>query len=131
MLAQKGTSVVQAQTETTSKAAPKESGPVYEVKPGKLRVTIDDRGSLESSDNSDVDRNVEGRTTIIKIVPEGTHVKKGEIICELDSASLRDQLVNQKIRTESAKANSQNAKLASEVAQLAVKEYTDGVLNQD
>ncbi len=28
--------------------------------------------------------------TIIKIAPEGTKVKKGEIICELDSAALRD-----------------------------------------
>ena len=40
-------------------------------------------------------------------------------------------MVNQRITTESAKANYQNAKLASEVAQLAVKEYTEGVLKQD
>ncbi len=131
LLAQKGTSGAQAQTEAKPKPAQAESGPVYEVKPGKLRVTVVDRGSLESSGNSDVYCNVEGRTTIIKIMPEGTKVKKGDLICELDSAALRDQLVNQRITTQAAKANYQNAELAREVAELAVKEYTDGVLTQD
>ena len=36
-------------------------------------------------------------------------------------------MVNQRIRTEAAKASYQNAKLAREVAELAVKEYTEGV----
>jgi HlyD family secretion protein len=58
-------------------------------------------------------------------------VKKGEVICELDSASLRDQLVNQRITTESAKANFQNAKLTREVAEIAVKEYVEGIYIQD
>ena len=44
-------------------------------------------------------------TTIILILPEGTRVKKGELVCELDSAALHDQLVNQKITTKSAEAN--------------------------
>ena len=39
------------------------------------------------------------------ILPEGTRVKKGELVCELDSAALSDQLTNQKITTESAEAN--------------------------
>ena len=44
-------------------------------------------------------------TTIIRITPEGTRVKKGEIVCELDSAALKDQLINQRITTKSAEAN--------------------------
>ncbi len=131
LLAQKGTSGAQAQTEAKSKSAPGEGGLVYEVKPGKLRVTIFDRGSLESSRNSDLYSNVEGQTTIIQLVPEGTKVTKGDLICKLDSAALRDRLVNQRITTEAAKATYQNAKLASEVADLAVKEYTEGILNQE
>src|SRR5262249_48031591 len=70
-------------------------------------------------------------TTIIFIVPEGTRVKKGDRVCELDSASLRDQLVNQRITTKSAEANFQNAKLTREVAEIAVVEYEEGIYKQD
>ncbi len=53
-------------------------------------------------------------------------VKKGDIVCELDAAALRDQLTNQRIATQGAEAAYQNAKLAREIAQLAVKEYQEG-----
>src|SRR5262249_10354106 len=89
------------------------------------------RGSLESSKNEDVYCEVEGGTTIIKIVPEGQKVKKGELLCELDSASLRDQQVNQKITTKSAEANFLNAKLTREVAEISVTEYKEGIFVQD
>ena len=31
-------------------------------------------------------------------------MKKGDLVCELDSAALRDQLTNQKITTQSARS---------------------------
>ncbi len=65
------------------------------------------------------------------IKPEGTPVKKGEIVCQLDSAALKDQLVNQKITTKSAEANHENAKLTREVAEIAVVEYEEGIFKQD
>ena len=74
---------------------------------------------------------VEGQTLIISILPEGTKVKKGDLVCELDSAVLKDQLTNQKITTQAAEAAYQNARLAREVAQIAVKEYREGIYLQD
>ena len=50
---------------------------------------------------------------------------------ELDSAPLRDQLINQRITTKSAEANFQNAKLTREVAEIAVVEYEQGIYIQD
>ena len=47
-------------------------------------------------------------------------VKKGQIVCRLDSAGLQDQLVNQKITVKAAEASYENAKLAREVAEIAV-----------
>ena len=90
-----------------------------------------EKGSLESSKNEDAYCLVEGQTTIIMIKPEGTPVKKGELVCELDSAALKDQLVNQKITTKSAEANYENAKLTREVAEIAVVEYEEGIYKQD
>jgi hypothetical protein len=45
--------------------------------------------------------------------------------------NLRDQYVNQRITTESAKANFENAKLTREVAEIAVLEYEEGIFIQD
>ncbi len=103
----------------------------FEIKLAALPITVNDKGSLESSKNQDVLCQVEGSTTIISILAEGTKVKKGELVCELDSASLRDQLTNQKIATQGAEASYQNAKLTREVAEIAVKEYEEGIYLQD
>jgi RND family efflux transporter MFP subunit len=101
--------------------------PTLEVKPGKLRLVVASRGMVESAQTRDLYSNVEGATTIIKIVPEGVKVKKGDIVCELDSASLKDKLVNQRITAKAAEANYKNAKLAREVAEIALVEYKEGI----
>jgi len=103
----------------------------YTVRAMALAQTVVERGSLESQKNEDVYCLVEGQTTIISIKAEGSQVAKGELVCELDSASLRDQLVNQQITTKSAAANFENAKLTREVAEIAVIEYVEGIYVQD
>jgi RND family efflux transporter MFP subunit len=105
--------------------------PLAPVRSGKFKLAVVERGSLEAARSNSVFSQVEGQTTILSIVPEGTAVKKGQLICELDSAALRDQLVNQRITTMSAQAAYQNARLTREVAEIAVKEYTDGIYVQD
>jgi len=104
---------------------------VTPVRLGALPIIIKEKGILESSKNQDAYCLVEGSTTIIHIEPEGTRVKKGQLVCELDSAALNDQLVNQRITTESAKANYSNATLTREVAEIAVVEYVEGIFVQD
>ena len=96
-----------------------------------LRVVLIEPGTLQASRSRDVFCQVEGATTIISILAEGSRVKKGDLVCELDSASFRDQLANQKIATQGAEASYQNAKLTREVAEIAVKEYVEGIYIQD
>jgi HlyD family secretion protein len=103
----------------------------FQVKPANLPVTVTERGLLESSENKDVFCEVEGGTTIIMIVPEGKRVAKGDLVCELDSSALRDQLINQEITTKGAEANYENAKLTRQVAEIAVTEYLEGIYKQD
>ncbi len=76
----------------------------FQVKPTNLPVTVNERGTLESAENQDVFCQVEGQTTIIMIVPEGKRVTKGELVCELDSSALKDNLKNQEIATLGAEA---------------------------
>ena len=130
MLAQKGTRVACPGPAGQVRADARRRLPTTAVKPGKLSVTVVEKGSLEAPHTQDAYCLIEGRTTIIMISPEGTPVKKGQIVCELDSACLKDQLINQKITVKSAEANYENAKLAREVAEIAVMEYSEGIYKQ-
>jgi HlyD family secretion protein len=70
---------------------------------------------------------VPGQTMVIHSVRDGSLVKKGDVVCELDSAALRVQLANQKIAFLSAQATYENAKVDREVAEIAVVEYAEGI----
>ncbi|MBV8557733.1 MAG: efflux RND transporter periplasmic adaptor subunit [Planctomycetaceae bacterium] len=118
---------------TLARLFPKAAAEViyYEVRPANLPVIVVERGSLESANNVDIFCQVEGQTQIISIVPEGTRVTKGQLVCELDSSALKDQLTNQVIATKGAEAAYQNARLTREVAEIAVIEYVEGIYRQD
>ncbi len=130
LLAQKGTSGDEPGFQGDTKAAQRDDVPVSVVKPGELTVSVVERGSLESSDNADVVCEVEGRTAIISILPEGTRVKKGDLVCTLDSSTLKDNLINRTITAQQAEASYKNASLIRQVAEIAVNEYREGIYKQ-
>jgi multidrug efflux pump subunit AcrA (membrane-fusion protein) len=117
-----------ASEETAARAA---AMPVHEVKPGKLMVVVEARGSVEVARKSEVYSAVEAQTTILSLASEGQRVRIGDLVCELDSTALRDQFSNQEIAEQRAAAAYRNAKLAREVAEIAVTEYEQGVYKQE
>lgn len=80
------------------------------VRRGPFQVTVTERGTLDSMRNAVLSSKVEGSTAIISIVPEGTHVKEGDIVCELDSSTLKDKEVQQTISFTSAQSLYDQAK---------------------
>lgn len=72
-----------------------------------------------------------GSTRILTIIPEGTRVKKGQVVCELDSSTFRDELKAQKIRHLQASAWVDQAASILEVSKIALREYRDGIFPQD
>ena len=72
-----------------------------------------------------------GSTRIVSILPEGTEVKKGELVCQLDSSAFDDELKVQLIRFASAKSWLDQARTILEVAEISQREYRDGIYPQD
>ncbi|MHC5541639.1 efflux RND transporter periplasmic adaptor subunit, partial [Singulisphaera rosea] len=105
--------------------------PVSTVGRGKLHGVAAERGRLEASKATDVYNPLKDMPQILSILPDGANVKKGDLIVELDPAALKERRINQAITEESARAVSLNAKLAHEVAQIAVTEYLEGVYKQE
>ena len=83
----------------------------FEVAPRDLPITIIERGSLQSQNNLQVFCEVDdyrsdgiNGTTIIWIIPNGSSVSKGDLICELDESGIQAALDKQILDTEEAKS---------------------------
>ena len=96
----------------------------YVVEPHvPLRSTLADLGVMATTAPSPL--------SIISILAEGSRVKAGEVVCELDSSALRDALAVQQLRFAQAKAWVEQAKYVLEADKIALREYEAGVLPQD
>jgi hypothetical protein len=70
---------------------------VHIVRPGRLRVTVVERGTVEACWNKSACCSVEGGAAISWILPDGTMVLGGQPVCQLDSTQLQVQLADQSI----------------------------------
>jgi HlyD family secretion protein len=82
----------------------------------------DGRGSARHTVRSDVD----GAATLVRIGVNGAFVKRGEVVCMLETEAFSNQLVDQRIAVKKAESAYVNAKSDREVAEIALKAYTDG-----
>src|ERR1051325_5238675 len=120
------------------------SGQFFTVIPMDLEVKINKDGELQAVSYTDIKSEVESVTQILTIVPEGTNVKKGDVLITLDSLALRqrrEQLDLDLKKAESAlkiskdmkeiqdsqnQANKEVAEVAIQLAQLDLKAYQTG-----
>ncbi|MBN2061905.1 MAG: efflux RND transporter periplasmic adaptor subunit [Deltaproteobacteria bacterium] len=78
--------------------------PTFTVKNGPLRISVTATGTVEAKEKIIIKSEVEGTTSIISLVDEGTMVKKGDLLVELDSSKLIDDKVDQEIKVQNAEA---------------------------
>ena len=78
-------------------------------------ITLSVQGHLDSLGNATLASQVEGTTTIISIVPEGTLVEKGDLVCELDASLLREKSKQQEITVSQADSAEVQGKEALEI----------------
>jgi HlyD family secretion protein len=92
-------------------------------------------GRLASLNNTEVSCTLErvgtsSTATILWLIDDGSSVKKGDLICELDSAAYRELVRTQGIKVEQARAAYQQAKLDLEVAGIDLRAFLEGELSQ-
>jgi len=113
----------------------KASGPATEyhvVKRGDFTVSVIEGGTLAAVSEVIIRNEVEGTARIISIVPEGSYVKKGDLLVELDSANAQDQVNQQQIAFEKAKFAVEQARAQLEIQRLATNsEYLAAKLKHE
>src|ERR1700722_382436 len=84
----------------------------HTVKPGRLELTVVERGALESAKNCDVycrvksgAKNSTVSTTIKTVIDDGSKVKKDDLLVTLDDSGLIEQLKTQKITVDKAESD--------------------------
>jgi HlyD family secretion protein len=97
----------------------KEAG-IFIVRRGDLPITVTEAGDIKALNSTDVKSEVEGRTTIISIVDEGTiitpkDVNDGKVLIELDSSDIKEKLTQQEIRFSNEEASYTEAKEALDI----------------
>jgi HlyD family secretion protein len=71
-----------------------------------------------------------GASVLLSVIPEGSLVKRGDILAVLDSADYEEMLRVQRITVERAAADKVQAELQVEITRLAVREFEQGTLGE-
>lgn len=74
------------------------------VRRGPLRISAVAGGSLQSADSVSLICELEGRTTILSLAAEGSRVKAGDVVCELDASVLVETRLQKSIEVSNAEA---------------------------
>jgi HlyD family secretion protein len=116
----------------------------YKVPRGDLLISFTERGNIRAARSVQIYSSVEGSSTIVTLVPEGTYVREGDILVELDSSEMTQLHNQQQIAVETANAELlqateeleiqkslsesevRDADLALKLAEIDLKKYEEG-----
>lgn len=71
---------------------------LFSVEPRTFQVELKEKGELKTAKSTDIISEVEGRSTIIFLIPEGTVVKEGDLLVELASNQIDDRIKEQELK---------------------------------
>ncbi|WP_429885601.1 efflux RND transporter periplasmic adaptor subunit [Geoalkalibacter halelectricus] len=121
----------------------------FKVEQGPLAISVAQSGTIQSMNQVVIKNEVEGRTTILYLVREGTRVEKGDLLIELDASRLQDDMIDQQIRMmnseaafirarenlevvrNQAQSETERAELDAQFAAEDLKKYVEGDFPKD
>lgn len=96
-----------------------------------LVITVTEDGTLESAANVELKCEVEGGSTILEIIQDGTMVTKGTRLALLDSSTIEENYNAQKNVVGKAEATRIASKNTFDAAKIAVQQYLEGTYVQE
>jgi HlyD family secretion protein len=107
------------------------------VRRSELAVTLRAAGQVESSAQTLIRCELEnikgyrgkkaGATTILSLVPEGTRVRAGDLLCRLDASDYEELARLQRIVVALARARHRRAELDHDTAELGLRQFREAV----
>jgi HlyD family secretion protein len=85
------------------------------VRRGPLKISVLQRGELSAKKYTSIKNEIQGQTTILQLIAEGTIVKPGDLLVRLDSSDLVEKELQQRIARDNADAAYKKAKAQYEI----------------
>ncbi len=109
-----------------------------------LQATVRAPGRIESVENTTIECELEavfqgtrsgvvrsgGASTIIELIPDGSTVHEGDVLCRLDSSEYEELIRQQEMDVQRVRAALQGAILDLDSMKTALREYREGTLVQ-
>lgn len=99
---------------------------LHTITRGNLTVSVTELGTLESSNNTEVKCRVRGNNTVTFVVESGTEVKAGDILVELDTLAIEEEISNRTKFFHLAESSVARSGADVERAKIAILEYAEG-----
>jgi HlyD family secretion protein len=80
------------------------------VSPHTFNVVLKEKGELKAAKSTDIKCEVEGRSTIISLIPEGTAVQQGDLLVTLASDEIENKIRESELKEANAITNFESAK---------------------
>lgn len=96
------------------------------VKRTDLIISISGDGTIESARRIDLKNRARGSRNVRQIVPDGSYVRKGDLLVRLDSTLLEEAIAGEHATLTKVEAAVLRAQKRWEAARIAVDEYRDG-----
>lgn len=121
----------------------------FVAKKGPLTISVLESGTIQPRDQITLRCEVERTTSIVSLVPDGSMVKKGDVLVELDASTLKDQIIDQDILVKKAEAayksaqeslavienqarsDTEKAELTLRFAKQDLEQYEEGIYPKD
>ena len=78
--------------------------PMYVVTEGPMTISVTESGTINPREKIIIKNEIEGQSTILYLIPEGTRVAAGELLVELDASELEDRRIDQEISVQNGEA---------------------------
>lgn len=115
------------------------------VRRSDLNVRLTASGRVDSSRSTIIECDLEnlgvsvrgvgmvagGASTILSVIPDGSRVKKDDVLCVLDSSDYVELERQQAMNVDRARADYRQSVLTLDVAKTGVREYREGIMLQE
>lgn len=99
---------------------------LHRVTRNRLAVAVTELGTLESSNNTEIKCRVRGNSTVTYVVESGTEVTAGDILVQLDTLAIEEEISNRTKLFHLAESQVARSSADVERARIAVLEYSEG-----
>jgi HlyD family secretion protein len=87
----------------------------FKIRPISFPVVLKEKGEVKAKESVDVRCEVDGESTILWLIPEGTVVKEGDLLVELESKDIDDRVRQKEIEVADLTAGLESAQRDYEI----------------